>query len=130
MHPFNPLAALRLCLAAGSSTAAVDAIFHHLWRDGRAGDSPSSLREVATHLGIADVDAALARPEIKASLRRNFESALADGVFGVPSIVAAGEVFWGNDATAMFEQWLDDPALFESPRMRALRDLPVGVRRI
>lgn len=128
-HPFNPLAALRLCIAAGTTPEAIDAIFAHVWREGRAGDTPDALREVAAHLGIDDVEAALARPEVKATLRENFEAALSDRVFGVPSIVAGGEVFWGNDATPMFEQWLDDPTLFETPTMRALCDLPEGVRR-
>src|SRR5512141_1498660 len=36
-HPFNPLAALRLCIAAGSGWPAVEASFAHLWRYGRAG---------------------------------------------------------------------------------------------
>lgn len=128
-HPFNPLAALRLCIAAGSSTEAIELIFAHLWREGREGESPRSLREVATALGIEDVDAALARPDVKAQLRANFEAALADGVFGVPSIVADGDVFWGNDATPMFEDWLADPVAFETDTMRALRLLPEGVRR-
>jgi 2-hydroxychromene-2-carboxylate isomerase len=128
-HPFNPLAALRLCIAAGSSAASIEAIFAHLWREGRVGDSAESLRSVAASLGIADIDAALARPEVKSTLRANFDAALADRVFGVPSIVADGEVFWGNDATPMFEQWLADPEMFESERMRALRELPEGVRR-
>jgi 2-hydroxychromene-2-carboxylate isomerase len=128
-HPFNPLAALRLCIAAGSSTAAIDAIFAHLWREGRAGDSPAALRDVASGLGIEDIDATLAQPEVKATLRANFEAALAAGVFGVPSLVADGEVFWGNDATPMFEHWLADPVAFDSEAMRALRSLPEGVRR-
>jgi 2-hydroxychromene-2-carboxylate isomerase len=129
-HPFNPLAALRLCIATGSSMDAIEAIFDHLWRDGRAGDSPEALREVAAQLGIDDVEAALARPVVKAQLRANFEAALADRVFGVPSIVANGEVFWGNDATPMFEHWLADPPGFENERMRALRELPEGVKRV
>lgn len=128
-HPFNPLAALRLCIAAGSGADAIDAIFAHLWREGRAGDSPAALRDVASGLGIEDIDGALAQPEVKAMLRANFEAALAAGVFGVPSLVAGGEVFWGNDATPMFEQWLDDPAVFDTESMRALRVLPEGVRR-
>jgi 2-hydroxychromene-2-carboxylate isomerase len=128
-HPFNPLAALRLCIAAGSSAAAIDAIFAHLWREGRAGDSPAALRDVASGLGIEDIDATLAQPEVKATLRANFKAALAAGVFGVPSLVADGEVFWGNDATPMFEHWLADPAAFDSEAMRALRSLPEGVRR-
>lgn len=128
-HPFNPLAALRLCIASGSSAEAIEAIFAHLWREGHEGDSPESLHGVATALGIENVEAALALPEVKARLRANFEAALAEGVFGVPSIVANGEVFWGNDATPMFEHWLADPTAFENDRMRALRELPEGVRR-
>jgi len=48
----------------------------------------------------------------------------------VPTIVANGEIFWGNDATPLFEAWLADPTLFDTPEMRALRDLPEGVKRV
>lgn len=129
-HPFNPISALRLCIAAGASATAIEAIFAHLWREGRAGDSAEPLREVAKRLGIDDIEAALARPEVKERLRANFDAALADGVFGVPSIVAQGEVFWGFDATPMFEQWRRDPAAFETEQLRRLRSLPEGVRRV
>jgi 2-hydroxychromene-2-carboxylate isomerase len=128
-HPFNPIAALRLCVAAGCTERAVDTIFAHLWLHGRAGDNAESLREVARALGIAPIEAALDRPEVKAQLRANFDAALADGVFGVPSLAAGGEVFWGNDATPMFEQWLADPAAFETEAMRALKHWPTGVQR-
>jgi 2-hydroxychromene-2-carboxylate isomerase len=128
-HPFNPIAALRLCLAAGSTPHAIDAIFAHLWREGRAGDDAAALRDVGAALGIDDVAAAIARAEVKQALRDNFDAALADGVFGVPSIVADGEVFWGDDATPMFEDWRRDPAAFETPAMRALKAWPEGVRR-
>lgn len=128
-HPFNPLAALRLCIAAGSHAQAIDAIYAHLWRDGRAGDNADSLRIVASALGIADIETALAQPAVKERLRANFDAALADGVFGVPSLVAGGEVFWGFDATPMFEQWLADPMAFETDKLRALRHWPEGVAR-
>ena len=128
-HPFNPIAALRLCIAAGSTADAIEAIYAHLWREGRAGDTPAALREVAARLGIDDVDAALAQPAVKQALRDNFDAALADGVFGVPTIAAGGELFWGDDATPMFEDWRRDPAAFETPAMRALKDWPVGVQR-
>ena len=128
-HPFNPVAALRLCVAAGSTPHAIEAIFAHLWREGRAGDDAASLREVGAALGIQDVAAAIGRAEVKQALRDNFDAALADGVFGVPSIVAGGEVFWGDDATPMFEDWRRDPAAFETPAMRTLKCCPEGVRR-
>jgi 2-hydroxychromene-2-carboxylate isomerase len=128
-HPFNPVAALRLCVAAGGTPDAIDAIFAHLWRDGQAGHDAAALRDVGKALGIDDVAAAIARPEVKQALRDNFDAAIADGVFGVPSIVAGGEVFWGDDATPMFEDWRRDPAAFETPAMRALKAWPEGVRR-
>jgi 2-hydroxychromene-2-carboxylate isomerase len=128
-HPFNPVAALRLCVAAGSTPQAIEAIFAHLWREGRAGDDAAALRDVGAALGIHDVAAATGRAEVKQALHDNFDAALAAGVFGVPSIVAGGEVFWGDDATPMFEDWRRDPAAFETPAMRALKCWPEGVRR-
>jgi 2-hydroxychromene-2-carboxylate isomerase len=127
-HPFNPLAALRLCIAARCSDAAIDAIFDHLWRDGLRGDDAESLAPVAARLGL-DAAAAIADPTVKAQLQANFDAALADGVFGVPTLAAAGEVFWGEDATAMFEDWLRDPAAFERGEMARVGRLPVGVAR-
>ena len=127
-HPFNPLAALRLCIAAGSTDAAIDAIFDHLWRDGLHGDDPASLAPVAGRLGL-DADLALAEPSVKARLQTNFDAAVADGVFGVPTLVADGEVFWGEDATAMAEDWLHDRVAFESGEMARVATVPVGATR-
>ena len=41
--------------------------------------------------------AATSDQAIKDELRANTDRALADGVFGVPTVVAGGEVFWGDD---------------------------------
>ncbi|MFN3903889.1 DsbA family protein, partial [Rehaibacterium terrae] len=70
-HPFNPLAALRLCLAAGATPEAIAAIFDWIWCEGRAGDSPQALAPVAARLGIDDIAAAIAAPAVKARLREN-----------------------------------------------------------
>lgn len=70
-HPFNPLAALRLCIAAGSSVAATDAIFEWVWGQGRAGDNVEALALVAVRLGIADMATAVADPAVKARLKVN-----------------------------------------------------------
>ena len=51
--------------------------------------------------------AALARAqsaEIKAKLRAETEEAQRLGIFGAPSFIAGGELFWGNDR---LEQALD-----------------------
>lgn len=128
-HPFNPLPALRLALAAPDLPLAVDSVFRHLWEHGRPGDSAEALAPVAAKLGIDDVAAALARDDIKRRLADTGAEAIALGVFGVPTLVIDGELFWGNDATGMALQFLDQPALFDDPEMRRLDALPIAAQR-
>jgi len=127
-HPFNPLAALRLCIAAGSNWTAVSAIFEHLWRDGRNGDSADDLAAVAATLGIADVATAIAAEAVKTELRTNTEAAIAAGVFGVPTLQVDDLLFWGTDATPMIEDWLDRPERFHSDEYARIATLP-GMQR-
>ncbi len=128
-HPFNPLAALRLCIAAGSTAQAVDAIFDWIWRDGHTGDSAASLEPVARVLGIYDIEAAIAAPEVRAALRANTEAAIAAGVFGVPTLSIDGELFWGNDAHGLMEAVLADPGCLHEGEMLRLATLPEGIQR-
>ncbi len=51
------------------------------------------------------------------------------GVFGVPSLVAGGAVFWGLDALPMAEAALEDAGLLERGEMGRLAGLPVGAER-
>ncbi|MFK3650342.1 2-hydroxychromene-2-carboxylate isomerase [Lysobacter enzymogenes] len=126
-HPFNPLAALRLCVAAGSGAAAVDAIFDWIWRDGRAGDSLEALAPVAAALGVPA--GAVGSEQVKAALRANTESALLAGVFGVPTLSIGAQLFWGNDAHEFALDALQHPELLEDPEMQRLKQLPIGVQR-
>ncbi|WP_031370994.1 2-hydroxychromene-2-carboxylate isomerase [Lysobacter antibioticus] len=126
-HPFNPLAALRLCLVAGSTPEAVDAIFDWIWRRGEAGDSVEALAPVIDALGVEAE--ALGADAIKAALRDNTEAALVAGVFGVPTLSIGDELFWGNDAHDFALDALQHPELLDDPEMQRLKQLPVGIRR-
>ncbi|MFA6985714.1 MAG: DsbA family protein [Arenimonas sp.] len=128
-HPFNPLPALRLALAAPDLPLAVNLLFRHLWERGLAGDSAEALATVAAELGIDDVAAALARDDIKRRLADTGAEAIALGVFGVPTLVIDGQLFWGNDATGMALQFLGHAALFDDPEMRRLDALPFAAQR-
>jgi 2-hydroxychromene-2-carboxylate isomerase len=128
-HPFNSLAALRLCVAAGGDWPAVIAIFEHVWRDGRAGTSADDLADVARALGIVDAAGAIAQDTVKARLRANTHAAREAGVFGVPTLALGGELYWGNDATPMIEARLADPGVFDGEEYRRIATLPVGVER-
>jgi 2-hydroxychromene-2-carboxylate isomerase len=105
-YPFNSAAALRLCIAAGSSWNAVEAVFGHLWRDGRAGTTTTDLVDVGRALGISAVEAAIKSPEAGTQLRLNTESALAIGVRNAPCVRIGSELFWGADAAARVDDWL------------------------
>ena len=126
-HPFNPLAALRLCIAAGATADAIDAIFDWIWSLGEAGDSADALAPVAARLGIAP--SAFADDAVKAALRANTDSAIAAGVFGVPTLAIGDALFWGDDAHALALAVLRDPALLDDPEMRRVATLPEGLRR-
>ncbi|MBB5875251.1 DsbA family protein [Xanthomonas sp. 3498] len=128
-HPFNPLTALRLCIAAGTTPQAIDAIFDWLWRDGHAGDDATALAPVGQALGIADVAAATAEAQVKAQLRANTEQALAAGVFGVPTLQIDDTLLWGNDAHALMRAVLADPQLLQRGEMARLGALPAAVQR-
>ncbi len=113
-HPFRSLDALRgLATADEPDPAAVRAAFNHIWAQG--GD-PADLP------GSTD-------PADKARLRGWTGEAIAAGVFGVPTLVIDGEVFWGLDAMPMAETFMADPGLFRTGAMARLDGLPVGVRR-
>ena len=105
-YPFNSAAALRLCIAAGSSWNAVEVIFGHLWRDGRAGSMTTDLIDVGHALGIANVEAAIKSAEAGNQLRLNTEAALAIGVRNAPCVRIGSELFWGADASERVDEWL------------------------
>ncbi|MBB3227486.1 2-hydroxychromene-2-carboxylate isomerase [Luteibacter sp. Sphag1AF] len=129
-HPFNPLPALRLCVAAGTTIAATDAVFSWIWAQGRAADTPDALASLADSLGITDLHAALSSPEVKATLRANFDHAMAAGVFGVPTLQLGEDLFWGADAHEFALAWLTDPALRDDAEMLRVSGLPVGLSRL
>ena len=126
-HPFNPIAALRTIIAAGSTLEAVDAVLGWTWREGQAGDDAEALAPLLARLGLT-ADAIAAEP-VKQALRANTDSALAAGVFGVPTLQVGQALFWGNDAHDFALAALADPALLDDPDMARIASLPVGAVR-
>ena len=115
--------------ALADRVAAVDAIFRHLWQEGRDGDSAEALASVARELGIADAATALADPAVKQQLAANGAEAIALEIFGVPTMVIDGQLFWGNDASEMALAYLADRGIFEDEEMRRVDTIPAAVQR-
>lgn len=113
-HPFNPLGLLRLavaCDAQGEPNRYVcETVFRHVWRGGAEAADPARLAALTQQLAPRrDPNG----EDVKAQLRAHTETALALGLFGVPSFVVDGRVFWGFDALPMLraflagDQWFD-----------------------
>ena len=126
-HPFNPIPALRLCIAAGSTPQAIDAIFDWIWRRGESGDSVDALAPVAASLGIDT--AAINTEATRLALRANTDAALAAGVFGVPTLGFDGQLFWGLDVHEFALAALRDPGVLADAEIQRLAVLPIGVTR-
>ena len=128
-HPFNPLKLLRLCLACENRLEAVSAIFRFVWRDGGDVENPAQLAALAHRLGAEPFPDCLQDPHVKRQLIQNGEDAKALGLFGVPSLVIDGELFWGFDATEMVGDYLADPNLLSRGEMARVNALPIGTAR-
>ena len=75
------------------------AVYRTEFAEGRNIGEPAIIAEIIQALGH-DGTAALTRAQsddIKGKLRANTEDAQRLGIFGAPSFIAAGELFWGND---------------------------------
>jgi 2-hydroxychromene-2-carboxylate isomerase len=128
-HPFNPLPALRLIIAAGSDRRAAGIVLDAVFREGRDVADPAVIAALAHELGVADLQAAVGDTTVKQRLRDNTAWASAQGVFGVPTLVIGNELFWGHDAFDMALDYLRHPDVFRDPDMQAADTLPIGVTR-
>lgn len=83
-------------------------MYAKLWVESVDITPPEVSAQVASSLGIPQEKtlAALGSDEVKQSLTRAVEAAIADGAFGVPFFVVDGEKFFGNDHFWMLERWL------------------------
>lgn len=110
-HPFNPLLPLRVAcceLPRAQRLDLINRLFAATWVQGRAVSEPDVVSAVITESGLnADLVMAEAQSEaVKARLRGNTDAAIAAGVFGVPSMIAQGELFWGFDDLGHLDNFL------------------------
>jgi hypothetical protein len=129
-HPFNPLALLRLAVATQTdgqpNRYATEQIFKHVWCSGLDAADPDRLAALAASIApVQDPQSA----QVKQQLQTWTQEALALGVFGVPTWVVDGKVFWGQDALPMLRAYLLGDDWFNGPGWNAVGDIAVGIRR-
>lgn len=133
-HPFNPVTALRLCLpevVGPRQHDVVDALLTAVWADRLDPGDPAQLATVLDGLGLdgASLVAHTHAPDVKAALRASTDSALTAGVFGVPTLLVDGELFWGDDQRPFVEAFLRGEDPLDVDLMGTLDTLPVGATR-
>jgi 2-hydroxychromene-2-carboxylate isomerase len=119
-HPFNPLPFLRLAVALKSDMNVIASIFESLYTTAEDPADASVWARLCQQLGVDDGKAVVSQDWVKVALRENFEAALASGVFGVPTLVVDGFLFWGEDSLPMLRDYLENPELLRRSEMERL----------
>lgn len=101
-HPYNPLLSLRLSslpLSKQDQWRLVDSFMTGIWVDGLHASDEGDVRKIMTTAGL-DPSPLLNKAssaEAKDRLAQQTQSAIDLGVFGIPSMICDGELFFGYD---------------------------------
>lgn len=129
-HPFNPLGLLRLALACGSdgqiNRYVAETVFRHAWRGGADAADPTRLEALRAQLQPPRDPAS---DEVKAELKANTDTAIARGLFGVPTFDVDGKLFWGFDALPMVREYLQGSEWFATDAWEQAARVPAGLTR-
>jgi 2-hydroxychromene-2-carboxylate isomerase len=107
--PVNTLTLMRGAVAAEEmelAEAYVAAIFHFMWEDPRKLDDPDVLEAALEESGLPaeELLELAADQSIKDQLVANTREAVELGVFGLPSFIVGGELFFGKDRLREVEE--------------------------
>lgn len=131
-HPFNPLLALRVSsleMPEPTRAALITRLYQATWGGGPGVTDPEVVDRIAEEAGVPSATARAAAPQAKARLREQTDRALARGVFGVPTVFAGDEMFWGYDSFGHLDRYLAGTLTVDRRLVERWRDLPASARR-
>lgn len=136
LHPFNPLPLLRLATSCSDEMGntnrfVTQQIFNHVWHGGEDATDSERLEALAEQLAHKVKTGTEPNNDVvKARLKANTDVALQAGVFGVPSFIVSGKVFWGLDSLPMLREYLDRSTWFdEGAGWDSVAKIGVGIKR-
>lgn len=114
-YPLRPARALRASVhaaAEGRAEPFVRRVMRAYWSEGADISNVAVLGELGAEAGLdaGRVEAAAGEPGCKRAVECNTEEAIAAGVFGVPSFLLDGKLYFGNDRLEMLERHLYEAA--------------------
>lgn len=113
-HPFNPLPSLRASLLEmddDTRAALITRLYAATWAESRDIGSAAVVASLSAEVGVPDVLERIQDSSIKKKLLDAGREAISRGVFGVPTMIVDGELFWGTDSFPHLERFLagNDP---------------------
>jgi 2-hydroxychromene-2-carboxylate isomerase len=113
--PVNTVQIMRGAVAAemdGQLAKYVDAVFRHMWEEGKKMDDPEVIRAALDAYGIdgARVLARIQDQDVKDKLLQNTEASVARGTFGAPTFFVGDEIFFGKDRLRDVEEEIEAKA--------------------
>ncbi len=128
-HPFNPLPALRLSLfevCGEQQQTVIQALFEAGWIRGEDLGDVDNLIAILERTGIetGGLKQKITNPDIKNALIKQTSNAIANGVFGVPTMIVADQLFWGNDQFEHIQLLLDGNDPLDKKEAHSLKSRP------
>ena len=111
-YPLRPARALRAALYAedfGAVPSFALAVFRAYWSVSRDISDIGVLGEIGAACGLdgTSIAAAATDDDYGRRLEANTREAIERSIFGVPSVMCRGKLFFGNDRLDLLERWLD-----------------------
>lgn len=131
-HPFNPLASLRatlLDMETETRRRLVTKLFDATWAEKRDAGSPEVVAKICAEVGVPDARERIQDPAIKERLFAAGQRAIELGVFGVPTMIVDGEVFWGTDSFPHLTRYLAGQDPVRSEDLVAWAAIPATAQR-
>ena len=129
-HPFNPLALMRLAIAAGHAGLpnryVTEKLFHHVWLGGLDAAEEQRLEALKTEFKlVAEPNSA----EVKERLKMHTDNAIKLGIFGVPTLEVDGKLFFGLDSLPMLAAYLSGNPMLSDSSWNDVTKIPIGTSR-
>lgn len=133
-HPFRSLEALRTACLFRTGEISLDlcaGLANAAWGEGKDLTDLRTLEAIVTGAGgdAAGLRARIGDPAIKSALRDLTGEALESGVFGVPTFIFQGEMFWGQDRMSHLADRIRGRLTAPGPRAAELLGRPRGADR-
>lgn len=129
-HPFNPVNALSVaCLDHPDRDRLIDVLFDAVWGGGPGIADADATARVLDAAGFPGDALVTEGNRDRSRLRANTRSAIDAGVFGVPTILVDGELFWGFDTFPDVDRFLSGLDRIDPAMLQRWRELPAAAVR-